>query len=97
MSDFIKRYKEIRGESHVQRLVNEGIIAVQIKSKRKTLNMSQQDLADQVGVPKSTIRRIEAGLRSPRASTLFRISKVLEVPLIIDGTMESHLESSSVD
>lgn len=97
MSDFLKRYKEIRGEAHVQSLVSEGLLAVQIKEKRKILNMSQQDLADQAGVPKSTIGRVEAGLTSPRAATLFRISKALNMPLIIDGTLEIQLESSSAD
>jgi XRE family transcriptional regulator, regulator of sulfur utilization len=39
--------------------------------------MFQQELADRIGVPKSTIGRIEAGLTSPRVETLFKISQAL--------------------
>ncbi|MFC0297795.1 helix-turn-helix domain-containing protein [Geobacillus jurassicus] len=86
MSDFFKKYASIRGEQHVQRLQLEGTIAAQIKERRKQLNMSQQELADRIGVPKSTIGRIEAGLASPRVETLFKISQALNIPFIIDGT-----------
>jgi transcriptional regulator with XRE-family HTH domain len=91
MSDFLKRYAEIRGEDYVQTLKLEGQIAAQIKTKRKSLHMSQQALADLVGVPKSTIGRIEAGLTSPKLNTLLQISKALETPFIIDGTMDMNL------
>jgi transcriptional regulator with XRE-family HTH domain len=90
MSDFLKRYSEIRGEDYVQSLQLEGRIAAQIKTKRKSLNMSQQDLADLAGVPKSTIGRIEAGLTSPKVDTLLQISKALNTPFIIDGTMDNN-------
>lgn len=86
MSDFFKEYAAIRGEQHVQKLQLEGTIASQIKTRRKQLNMSQQELADRIGVPKSTIGRIEAGLTSPRVETLFKISQALNTPFIIDGT-----------
>ncbi|WP_286173379.1 helix-turn-helix transcriptional regulator [Geobacillus sp. E263] len=80
MSDFFKKYAAIRGERHVQKLQLEGTIAAQIKTRRKQLNMFQQELADRIGVPKSTIGRIEAGLTrltSPRIETLFKISQAL--------------------
>lgn len=89
MSDFIKRYTEIRGEGHVKKLQSEGRIAAQIKTKRKSLNMSQQNLAELAGVPKSTIGRIEAGLNSPKIDTLLQISKALDTPFIIDGTIDN--------
>ncbi|PAV30757.1 transcriptional regulator [Virgibacillus profundi] len=88
MSDFLKRYSKIRGADHVQSLQLEGQIAAQIKTKRQTLKMSQQKLADLAGVPKSTIGRIEAGLTSPKVETLLKISKALETPFIIDGTLD---------
>ncbi|WP_246031706.1 helix-turn-helix domain-containing protein [Salibacterium salarium] len=44
----------------------EGRIAAQIKTKRQKLNMSQQELADLAGIPKSTIGRIEAGQLAPK-------------------------------
>ena len=89
MSDFIKRYSDLRGKDHVQKLQLEGQIAAQIKTKRQSLNLSQQGLADLVGVPKSTIGRIEAGLNSPKVDTLLKISKALQTPFIIDGTMDN--------
>ena len=89
MSDFFKRYSQIRGEDYVQDLQNEGKIAAQIKTKRKSLNLSQQELADLAGVPKSTIGRIEAGLTSPKVDTLLQISRALKTPFIIDGTLDN--------
>jgi transcriptional regulator with XRE-family HTH domain len=89
MNDFFRKYSEIRGENHVRSLQLEGRIAAQIKTARKSLNMSQQGLADLAGVPKSTIGRIEAGLTSPRLETLLQLSKVLSTPFIIDGTKDN--------
>lgn len=88
MSDFFKRYSEIRGDDYVKSLQLEGRIAAQIKSKRQALRLSQQELADLANLPKSTIGRIEAGLTSPKVETLMKISKALETPFIIDGTMD---------
>ncbi|RWZ59100.1 XRE family transcriptional regulator [Halobacillus fulvus] len=86
MNDFIKKYAELSGEDHVANLQWEGRIAAQIKSSRKKDSLSQQELADRAGVPKSTIGRIEAGMTSPRTETLYKLSKVLGVPFVIDGT-----------
>lgn len=86
MADFFKKYADIRGEDHVNNLQSEGHIAAQIKSKRQQMKLSQQQLADKAGVPKSTVGRIEAGLTSPNTNTLLRISKALDIPFIIDGT-----------
>lgn len=74
MSDFFKSYSEIRGVDYVQSLQLEGRIAAQIKTKRQSMKMSQQELADLAAIPKSTIGRIEAGLTSPKLKTLLKIS-----------------------
>lgn len=89
MSDFFKRYSEIRGDDHVRSLQLEGQIAAQIKTKRQKTKMSQQELADSAGIPKSTIGRIESGSTSPKVETLLKISKALETPFIIDGTLDN--------
>ncbi|RKQ28666.1 helix-turn-helix domain-containing protein [Oceanobacillus halophilus] len=86
MSDFIKRYSELRGNDYVKSLQVEGRIAAQIKTQRKSLNLSQQELADASGLPKSTVGRIEAGITSPKVDTLLKISKALGIPFIIDGS-----------
>ncbi|MFD1414452.1 helix-turn-helix domain-containing protein [Oceanobacillus jeddahense] len=90
MSDFFKRYALIRGEQHVQNLQYEGRIAAQIKTSRYQMKLSQQQLADLAGIPKSTIGRIEAGLTSPKVDTLLRISRALNTPFIIDGTIDNN-------
>ncbi|WP_117161704.1 helix-turn-helix domain-containing protein [Paraliobacillus sp. X-1268] len=89
MGDFFEKYSEIRGDDYVKNLQLEGEIAAQIKTKRQELKMSQQKLADAAGIPKSTVGRIEAGLTSPKLETLLKISKALDTPFVIDGTLES--------
>ncbi|WP_347553254.1 helix-turn-helix transcriptional regulator (plasmid) [Pseudalkalibacillus hwajinpoensis] len=86
MSDVFKKYADIVGNDHVEKLQQQGYIAAQIKKQRRQLKISQQELADRIGKPKSTIGRIEAGLTVPRADTLYSLSKALNIPFIIDGT-----------
>ena len=43
--------------------------------------MTQQDLADRVGVTRQTINHIEAAKYSPSLELAFRIAAVFEVPL----------------
>lgn len=43
--------------------------------------MTQADLADQVGVTRQTIIAIEQGKYSPSLETAFRIARVLRAPL----------------
>ncbi len=43
--------------------------------------MTQQDLADKVGVTRQTIVAIESGKYSPTLELAFRIARVFKVPL----------------
>jgi putative transcriptional regulator len=43
--------------------------------------MTQQELADQVGVTRQTVNAIEANRYSPSLEVAFRIAQVLDVPL----------------
>ncbi|TGB02454.1 helix-turn-helix domain-containing protein [Halobacillus salinus] len=86
MSDYIRKYADLTGKDHVENLQWEGRVAAQIKKHRKKIGYSQQELADKAGIPKSTIGRIEAGLTSPRTETLYKLSRVLGIPFVIDGT-----------
>jgi putative transcriptional regulator len=43
--------------------------------------LTQQDLAERVGVTRQTINAIELGKYSPSLEVAFRIAAVLEVPL----------------
>jgi DNA-binding XRE family transcriptional regulator len=90
LSDFFKKYSDIRGEKHVQNLQRQGYIAAQIKTHRHNKGLSQQQLADLIQVPKSTVGRIEAGMTTPRLDTLLKIADALETTFIIGG--EQHVE-----
>ncbi|AOM81630.1 helix-turn-helix transcriptional regulator [Salisediminibacterium beveridgei] len=85
MSDFFKKYADIADDKHVNQLRIQGYLAAEIKKRRQELEMSQQNLADKISKPKSTIGRIEAGLNSPNLNTLCDISMALDLPLTIDG------------
>ena len=52
-----------------------------IRKKRNELAISQQELADNADVAKSTIQRIEKGEMNPSILTLINISLALEIDL----------------
>src|SRR5262249_30727162 len=56
----------------------DGVVAEQIKALRKAQG-SQQRLADLLGVPQSTVTRIESGERGITVGELFRIAAALNV------------------
>ncbi|EMR06944.1 DNA-binding transcriptional repressor PuuR [Bhargavaea cecembensis DSE10] len=91
MSNFTVRASQILGEDRVRQLQAEGSIAAQIKAVRKRIGLSQEQLADLAGLPKSTIGRIEAGLNSPSVNTLTKIARALKADLVIQGSESSSL------
>ena len=52
-----------------------------IRTARKSIKMSQQELADKVGISFGSIRRYESGERVPRADALYNIANVLETSI----------------
>ena len=52
--------------------------AVEIKTYRSQLNMTQRELADVLGVTRNTVNRWEMGIKNPRAETLRRIQNMAE-------------------
>jgi len=50
-----------------------------IKAARKIVGLTQQDLADAIGVSKSTIAGYEIGNREPDSIKLYKIAKALNV------------------
>jgi putative transcriptional regulator len=62
--------------------VTKTAIANSIRRLRFERNeMTQQDLAERVGVTRQTINAIEAGKYSPSLEVAFRIARALEAPL----------------
>jgi putative transcriptional regulator len=52
-----------------------------IRELRAALSMTQQDLADQIGVTRQTVIAIEQDKYSPSLEVAFRIAHVFSVPL----------------
>ncbi len=52
-----------------------------IRDLRAQHSMTQQDLADRIGVTRQTVIAIEADKYSPSLEVAFRIATVFEVPL----------------
>ena len=53
-----------------------------MKSRRKTLSLSQQDLAEMAGIGLSTIKDIERGKGNPSLATVSRILEVLGMEIV---------------
>lgn len=53
----------------------------QIRELRAARNMTQQELADQVGVTRQTVIAIEQDKYSPSLETAFKVARVLGVAL----------------
>jgi len=54
-------------------------LRLQIKKMREGKNLTQENLADKVGIHLSYIGNIEIGAKRPSLATLFRIAEELEV------------------
>lgn len=52
-----------------------------IAQYRKILNVTQQELADKIGIKRTSLSQIENGVYNARAATMVKISEVLKVPL----------------
>lgn len=55
------------------------LLAKQLKVLRKKKNWSQDDLANEAGLPHSQIGRIETCKTNPTVSTIFKIARALNV------------------
>ena len=55
-----------------------------MKSRRKTLSLSQQDLAEMAGLGLSTVKDIERGLGNPSLATISKILKVLGMEIVFN-------------
>lgn len=65
-------------------------VGLQIRTLRLERKMSQEDLANEADIPLSQIGRIERGENNPTISTLYALSKALQVELktLLDFTVD---------
>ena len=56
------------------------MVGQRMKSKRQSLGLSQEKLAEQVNLDSEALAEYEAGLRRLRAGTLLEIARALNVP-----------------
>lgn len=57
-------------------------VGERIRECRKKAGISQEELAEQIGVNNNTIYRAESGMYAVSIDTFFAIAEVLKVPLI---------------
>ena len=55
----------------------------ELKDKRKSAGLSQNELASKIGIGRSTLSLIETGKRKPSYEVMTKISKALNEPVII--------------
>lgn len=53
----------------------------QVKNKRKNTGISQEELAEKLGVHRTYMSFIERGLRNPSLLLVFKISRALKIKL----------------
>ena len=56
--------------------------AAEIKARRASLQISQEELAHRAGVHRSFVARLEVGATQPSLSVLFRLARGLEAEFI---------------
>lgn len=56
-----------------------GNLGVNLRSARKKLGLSQEQVAERSGVHATEVSRIEAGKRDPRVTTVERLANAVEV------------------
>ena len=64
--------------------IENAVIGYKIKQRRLELNLSQQQLADLIGIDQSDLSKIEKGIANPSVKMLTRIANGLNNKLSID-------------
>ena len=55
------------------------VFGQELRKARKTVSISQEKLALQVGLDRTYISMLERGLRQPSLTTIFRLCEALEI------------------
>lgn len=74
-------------------------VGLQLRQRRALLGMSQERLAEQLGITFQQIQKYENGANRISASRLFELSKVLEIPVsfFFDGVGQEARPSGFAD
>lgn len=74
-------------------------VGKRIRQRRWMLGMTQQQLADRVGIKFQQIQKYETGMNRVSASRLFDISNVMEVPVafFFEGLENSEAQTAAGD
>jgi transcriptional regulator with XRE-family HTH domain len=57
-----------------------GNLGKNLRAARKTLGLTQEEVAERSGVQAGEVSRIEAGKRDPKVSTLEKLAAAVELP-----------------
>lgn len=57
-------------------------LSIIVKARREQLELTQQDLATQVGISRQQISNIERGIYNPSAITLYKLDVILECNIL---------------
>lgn len=70
-----------------------------LKKLRRQKNLSQQEVADQLGMHFTNISRYERGLAGPSSETLKKLAEILSVSsgYLIEGTLEDGVQAHFED
>ncbi len=71
-------------------------LAAMIAAARKERNMSQEDLAQRLGVSRLTVRAIENGSASVAVGTVFEAAVTVGIPLLAEDSRELERVATSV-
>jgi transcriptional regulator with XRE-family HTH domain len=67
-----------------ERLFPYDAVAIELNGLRADLDMTQSEFGRLVGVPQSTVARLESGSQAPSVATLERIAKATGTELVIE-------------
>lgn len=65
-------------------------LIAELQAARKRQGLKQQELAEQAGLSRMTVQRIESGAIDPRLSTLAEMARVLGLQLVAVASEQPH-------
>ena len=80
--EHVKKIDPARGRD-ISEVEEQAKIISAVVERRNALGLSQRDLAEQCGIPQSSIGRIESFQTTPNLATLLKICRVLGLKLIV--------------